>query len=281
MAYRILQWNIRGEKVNHCDLMLLIAIFCPAVICLQETHQKSKDSIHIQKYTSYNYINDQRNRVSGGSSIIVNNNITQSKIKLKTKLQAIAVLVRLQKTVTFCSLYLPPNDTLDKRELDELIRQLPKPFILMGDFNNHSEMWGNKDTNRRGKIIEELYIDQNQLCLYNNGANTYLHPATGTLSAIDLTICDPSIYMNYHWRVHDETGGSDHFPIILEGQDPERDSKTPRWNIQKADWQGFQKACQGKLTPEANINKEDDITYFTNTYTNNCRTKYSQKFTLF
>lgn len=130
----------------------------------------------------------------------------------------------------------------------------------MGDFNSHSEMWGNKDTNRRGKIIEE-FLDQNQLCLYNNRANTYLHLATGTLSAIDLTICDPSIYMNYHWRVHDETCGSDHFPIILEDQD----NKTPRWNIQKADWQGFQNACPGKLTPEANINKEDDITYFTNT----------------
>ena len=44
---------------------------------------------------------------------------------------------------------------------------------------------------------------------------TYLHPASGTYSVIDLSLCDPSIFMDYNWKVLDNSWGSDHFSIIL------------------------------------------------------------------
>ena len=48
----------------------------------------------------------------------------------------------------------------------------------------------------------------------NNKSNTYLQPATGTYSAIDLTIWDPNLFLDYNWKLHDDTNGSDHFPIL-------------------------------------------------------------------
>ena len=48
----------------------------------------------------------------------------------------------------------------------------------------------------------------------------FLHMITGSYSAIVLTLCDPTSYMDYTWRVHDNTCESDHFPIILENTDP-------------------------------------------------------------
>ena len=264
MANRILQWNIRGEKVNLCELMLLITTFCPAIICLQETHLKESDTLNIKDFTSYNHISKESNIATGGSSILINNKIPHSKVPLKTNLQAVAVTATLQEAITFCSLYIPPSETMDETKLNDLIQQLPKPFIIMGDFNSHNDLWGSKGTNKRGRIIEKI-INQKQLCLFNSKENTYLHPATGTLSAIDLTMCDPAIFMDYNWRVHNDTCGSDHFPIILENENPKLDNKTPRWNLQKANWEKFQNLCQSNLIPEGNTYDEDHVTYFTNT----------------
>ena len=70
------------------------------------------------------------------------------------------------KKVTICSIYLPPSDTLSKNALVNLIDQLAHPFMLVGDFNGHSKVWGCSDTNDRGEIIEDV-IAENDLCLLN------------------------------------------------------------------------------------------------------------------
>lgn len=36
------------------------------------------------------------------------------------------------------ALFTPPNDLVDEAELDKLLKQLPKSFILMGDFNSQN-----------------------------------------------------------------------------------------------------------------------------------------------
>jgi hypothetical protein len=49
---------------------------------------------------------------------------------------------------------------------------------------------------------------------------TYIHPATGSKTSIDLTICDPSLVMDLSWMVHDDLCGSDHYPLLLEVANP-------------------------------------------------------------
>ena len=71
----------------------------------------------------------------------------------------------------------------------------------MGDFNSH-EIWESKKTDKKGKIIESL-LNKHQLCININRTNTYLHPATGIYSVIDLTICDPNLFLDYEWKVDD------------------------------------------------------------------------------
>ena len=67
----------------------------------------------------------------------------------------------------------------------------------MGDFNSHNQIWGSRDTNERGRTIEK-FMNKNNLSLLNNKSPTYLHPATGTLSVIYLTLSDPTIYLDYN-----------------------------------------------------------------------------------
>ena len=91
-----------------------------------------------------------------------------------------------------------------------------------------------------------------------------MHLATGTYSAIDLSVCDPSLFLDYKWKVHDDTCGSNLFPILLENTTDELSKRTPSWNLGKANWVGFKTSCLARQTPEVNKNNEENILYFTN-----------------
>jgi len=43
------------------------------------------------------------------------------------------------------------------------------------------------------------------------GNLTYFHPGIGSLSAIDLSLCHPSLYLDLSWSVHEDLCGSDHY----------------------------------------------------------------------
>ena len=100
------------------------------------------------------YICPGGQRASGRTSIMVKSSVPHGQFDLNTNLQAVAVTVTLSKKVTICSIYLPPNDVLSKNSLVDLINQLPHPFMLVGDLDGHSKVWGCSDTNDRGEIIE-------------------------------------------------------------------------------------------------------------------------------
>ena len=48
-------------------------------------------------------------KTAGGSSILVHDSCPQREVELKTDLQAVTVSVSLDKEITFCSVYIPPN----------------------------------------------------------------------------------------------------------------------------------------------------------------------------
>ena len=82
---------------------------------------------------------------------------------------------------------------MDKSDIDDIIAQLPPPILLLGDFNAHSKDWGCPNEDCKGKIIGDLLMERD-LSVLNDGSTTYLHPGCGSQSAIDLSICDPSLY---------------------------------------------------------------------------------------
>ena len=65
--------------------------------------------------------------------------------------------------------------------------------MKLGDFNGHHKKWDGRDMNPRSRIIEDFLSDEN-LCILNDDSITYLHPAAGSASSIDLFLCDPDIY---------------------------------------------------------------------------------------
>ena len=220
----------------------------------------------MKNYYSYNYIKQYTDRPCGRSPIIINKNIPHSEITLNTNMQAVAISATLHKTITVCSVYIPPNEEPKELELNNLIEQLPRPFIIMGTLIAIMRSGEVRKPTKKGKVIESL-LNQHQLCMYKK-SKTYLHPATGTYSAIDLSICDPSLFLDCNWKVHDDTCGSDYLTILLKDSTDELSERTPSWNLEKSNWDGFKTSCLGQLTPEANKNNEENILYFTNTLLN-------------
>ena len=66
----------------------------------------------------------------------------------------------------------------------------------MGGLNGHNPLWGSNNTNNKGKHIEDMLSDH-QLCVFNHGSNTYLHSASGTYTAIDLSITNPELIQDF------------------------------------------------------------------------------------
>ena len=146
--------------------------------------------------------------------MLVKNDLAHKDIKLHTSLQAVATRITCFKSITFCSLYLPPSAKWSKSDIEDLIDQLPPPIVLLGDFNAHCTEWGCAKNDSKGKTISDLLLQRN-LTLLNDGSATYLHPGSGAQSAMDLSICDPSLYLDLSWKVHHDLCGSDHISTII------------------------------------------------------------------
>ena len=147
----ILQWNCRGLRSNFDELQLLIHQYNPVALCLQETMLGDKD-LAVKHFSCYYCPGSEVNgNHSGGVGILVSNITPHSQLQLRTSLQAIAIRVSVPKALTICSIYLPPHTKWTEQDLKDLISQLPKPFLLLGDFNAHSPIWGSKKLDCKGK----------------------------------------------------------------------------------------------------------------------------------
>ena len=91
-----------------------------------------------------------------GVSVLVNNNIPHKQVQLNTAIQAVVVRLTLHKDITLCSIYLSPNKPIIDDNLNNLLSQVPTPYILLGDFNGHNTIWGSNNTNQRGTQIEHF-----------------------------------------------------------------------------------------------------------------------------
>ena len=256
----ILQWNIRGLNHNYSSgLNPLLITHNPDIISLQETKLPNND-FQIKNYQPYHHINQKSLIAAGGTSLFIKNNLPQKEIKINSNLQVIAARVTAFKPITICSVYLPPDEPLTLNQLIELTNQLPEPYVIIGDFNAHSPMWGTSDsTDLKGKILEDLLTKTNTFLL-NDTSPTYLIPASLKTTSVDLSMCSPDLATSLDWSTLDDTHGSDHFPIKINTAPPVIISPPQKLNFKKADWSNFTEDCKNTLNP--NIETKT-IEYFT------------------
>ncbi|KAF0746811.1 Reverse transcriptase domain-containing protein, partial [Aphis craccivora] len=167
----IIQWNLNGFWKKRSELEIIIRDFMPNILCLQETNFKGNQTPHFKNFRCYNKNRDDCRRASGGVAILIETSIPSEEVPIVTNLEAVAASFLTHNTITICNIYIPNHTDLILEEIDNIIKQLPTPFILTGDFNCHSELWGSEKTDDRGKIIEKI-LDDDRLVILNNGDPT-------------------------------------------------------------------------------------------------------------
>ena len=265
MGDKILQWNVRGFQANREELLLLTRLYQPCVLALQETLQSDCSKMSLSGYCVL-HKSSGRDSTSGGVALLINQNVLCSSIELHTDLQAVAARISFGKTVTVCNIYLPPSVPVRGADLYHLFEQLPRPFIVVGDLNGHNPLWGSDHCDSRGRLFEEVFNDLN-LCILNDGSPTYCHPASGSKSMLDLSVADPSLFLDLTWTVVDDLHGSDHFPVLVQFSQVEKAPDVGRWDFRNVNWDLYSDLCASAITEEAVFSREDPALQFTHLLT--------------
>ena len=198
-----------------------------------------------------------------GTAIYVHNKVTYNKINFnQSKFQISAVRLHLpdNKFITICNIYNQPNENYDLGEIPNILSRFEQPILLVGDFNAHSPLWDNsaEDADGPGRKIEDLIVNSNYCCLNEDNCPTYFSKTHGTYSAIDLSICSNTIVDEFEWNVLDDMYTSDHYPITMTYLIGNTTPLIPRYNIEKADWELYDKLTSKIPTFDPN-NPHDDI----------------------
>ncbi|KAL4083864.1 hypothetical protein QTP88_029180 [Uroleucon formosanum] len=232
----IIQWNINSLHKHNTDIHRAKVLIQPIAFCFQETNLRPNTIFPIKGYNSF-YKNRQTFlRASGGVAIFVNNIIESTEIHVQSPLEVVAVSIRLKTPLCICNIYLPDSTDLSLNDLNDIIKQLPKPFLFLGDFNCRNQSWGSNHTDSRGKTFEK-FLENDQITLLNSGEYTRHNSAHNSFSAIDLTISNSAFAPKTEWKVLTEYSTSDHWPIAIKIlNELPKIHPLPRWRLKNPNW---------------------------------------------
>jgi len=105
-------------------------------------------------------------------AIFIKNNIDSKEIIIRTHLEAIVTLVKLDKPIHICNIYSLDSSPFTTPDIENILDQLPKPYIILGDFNSRNTSCGCNLTDLHGKTIEQIIENDQSLIVLNNGDPT-------------------------------------------------------------------------------------------------------------
>ncbi|XP_031332840.1 uncharacterized protein LOC116163131 [Photinus pyralis] len=144
--------------------------------------------------------------------------------------------------VVVCGCYFPPNDTIETfgDDLDELIKDLRgrgKSFVVAGDLNAASTVWGCEKTNKRGNMVEEMAAVMDLMVVNEGNAHTFERGESRSIIDITLASGGSTNFNVRNWKVENEETLSDHkyisFNIDSAKPRPPKDQNKKGWNIKK------------------------------------------------
>ena len=252
------------RKIN--ELNVVSNDLKPQIICINETWSNSEHSNAYLSIEGYEIIsrhdrNDTGSGKGGGLLIYVNKNIVASEVELTAYNnfnQACCVKIKLnQRFLNILLVYRPHNlydgdlVTSNNDKLLHLLTVVPKPAIVLGDFNFSDINWETKESRTRQskkflERIDDLFYEQHvDFPTHNSGRTLDLVLSQGedVLSVEDVG----------------KLGSSDHTMMVInvkgEIDQPSSDKVCKDWN--KADFDGMNEFLAE--TDWVNLLNSDDI----------------------
>lgn len=249
MDCKIIQWNCRSIVPKKHDLIYLLNKHSPVVVALSETWLKPG---YLFKVPGYTCLRDDRYDGYGGVALLVRNSIDFSRISFSSLISNDAINIVGIKiyNISIVSIYLARSSFIILNSINNLLSSLSDPFLLLGDFNCHHQMFGCGTTDTNGVHLVEI-LDLQNLCLLNTGSPTRRTKPNEKPSAVDLSICTPDLASSHSWYTSSSTFGSDHFPIIISSpiRRPPYQKREPRvkYKLNNADWSAFKNLVESKI----------------------------------
>ena len=175
------------------------------------------------------------------TAILVRNDHPYSTLTLNpAPFQTVSVFISLPNLprLAICSSYNQPSCPSSASELPSILAQLPPTYLILGDFNAHSPIWGGSYSDTPGSHIEHI-LSTTTMCCLNDGAPTYRSTAHGSYSAVDLSLASDITAPHFDWAVLDDRFSSDHYPILLQHTASTPTTQIPQYNLSKANWDLF------------------------------------------
>ena len=273
MVQKILQWNVRGLRTRTEDLRVLISETNPTCMCLQELKLPDTNTgfSFDKNYNTYIKLPPDNDVPKGGALIAVKKIIPHNSLPLNTPLQAVAIELYGEKLQSICSIYLPPNENITINQLHTIINQLPKPALLMGDFNAHSPLWYDTRQDHRG-IMLERFVAAEDLVSLGGDHPTYFktHNNIVVTSHIDLSLISSTCATDFSWSALDDLHGSDHYPVILSNLHTTPEIHGERWNLLGANWSLYSDLAIPAGEPEDYIDLKDMYKHLMEIITSAC-----------
>ena len=134
------------------------------------------------------YRKDRQDSEEGDVSVFIKEGLPCIEAILPTNLELETVAAKMftdNRTITICSLYLPPNYDNNnlQTQLDLLLTSLTRPFIITADANGHHYKWGSDYCDQRGRLIDQ-WITDNNLSLINTGEPTFIQSNGNLISQL-------------------------------------------------------------------------------------------------
>ena len=259
----IFQWNCQGLRARKEEVVYIIDTFKPLAFAFQET-MLSNDSFSLPGYITYNKKGHYNRKPHGGAAISIHHSLPHRQLSIQPNdFQFVAVETTLNRPIILCSLYIPPNNSLNIDKLKSLLQQVQdmnRPVLLLGDFNAHNTAWGSTRCDQRGRVLLKLFDDIG-IHLLNQNEPTFM--SNMNHSSIDLSLCSGCLVPMISWCTLENLHGSDHFPIKISLTDDtgNSDTATPQYNFERADWRCFQSHMIWQSLPD-NIEDSTSLDVF-------------------
>ena len=263
--FSIGQWNVNSFNQRKNEVRALISKHDFEILVLNDTRSCNRLNIEIQGYSIERHDHPDDSRRPGGSAIAIRNDLPFKRIPTTVK-ESVCIEASFPKfNVRIFTIYAHPGELVGRKLFEEVEADSTSSstfFLLIGDFNAHVGLEGDRDPDRPGHHLTHLtnHFDYH---LLNSNEATYSSCSNSTMTCIDLAYAKNNLGfdMNTSWEVLDP-GSSDHFATKVELSLPNSLNTDRQLNntIHKTDWERFSKGLTDSLKfPEKNPTCVSDV----------------------
>lgn len=242
-------------------MLYIISKINPSIIALSESWLKPGSILKIKNYFC---LNDNRIDNHGGVVLLIHSTLLFTALSFPPHGDGFSIVGAKILNISFVSIYIPHPSTSILNEIHEILQHIPKPFLILGDFNCHHQAWGSSISNAYGNQLINIFDNLN-LCVLNDGTPTRRTKPEENLSAVDLSISTPDVALDFTWCIRPYTHGSDHYPIVISLANknvpppPHPFSPRMKYRLADADWHSYKSKLENIIPtlPQPNTYTEE------------------------